>query len=279
MDLSQPAQEELLYSFIQTKMPMRLNLPIHFTQLRPWKLDVLERFFEMTVDLTPVVQAIMSLMGVAVATAVSILVPALLKRWKIANDSDLGQRVQTAADAAAGVAYNYAMSRIQEGGLARVSVQDAAIGKGLEHVVASVPGALAELGIDDAHVKAMVSARLGTLLATDPSATAGAPSVASPVDLPATVVVNTAPPPSPETPAPQVEVTVNPPSPLPPPPPPTPEPEIRATMTPVVTPTLDLGPYKISAPRMPSFPFLSTKKAPEEPKTEPPKVDPALNHP
>lgn len=133
----------------------------------------------MTVDLTPVVNALMALASIALTTAIPLVVPAVLKRLKVANSADLAARVEAAADAAAGLAYRYALAH--EGGLANVAVQDAALAAGINHVAASVPGALAQLGITPDHVQQMVQARLGALLANDPTVTAGKPTTPLPV--------------------------------------------------------------------------------------------------
>lgn len=128
----------------------------------------------MTVDLTPIVNTLMALASVSFTAAVPIVVPAMLKRLKVANNSDLAERVEAAADAAAGLAYRYALAH--EGGLSNVAVQDAALAAGINHVASSVPGALAQLGITPDHVQQMVVARLGALLANDPTVSAGKPS-------------------------------------------------------------------------------------------------------
>jgi hypothetical protein len=152
----------------------------------------------LSVDLTPVVNALLALASVAVTAAIPIIVPALLKRLKIANDSDLAARIEEAANAAAGKAYRYALSH--EGGLSNIAVQDAALATGINHVVTSVPGALEALGITQDHVQEMVTARLGSLLATDPSVTA----VKTVTPLPAIPTPAAPLPPAPPPPAPPV---------------------------------------------------------------------------
>lgn len=124
----------------------------------------------MTLDLTPVLDTLAGLAFAAVSAAIPILVPAILRRLKIANNSDLAQRIETAADAGAGLAYQYAVTRA--GGLNSVAVKDSAINRGVSHVLLSLPDTLKSLDVTDEHVKDMVTARLGALLATDPTVTA-----------------------------------------------------------------------------------------------------------
>ena len=50
-----------------------------------------------------------------------------------------------------------------------VAIRETAIAKGVQHVAASTPEALTDLGITPEHVRNMVEARFGGLLAADPS--------------------------------------------------------------------------------------------------------------
>ena len=73
-----------------------------------------------------------------------------------------------------------------EGGLARVDVQNAAVAHGVTYLTSEMQPLLDTLGVTPARASAMVTARLGTLLAGDPSVTAGAPSQTPvPVTIPA----------------------------------------------------------------------------------------------
>ena len=158
----------------------------------------------MTVDLTSPVNDLLAILLAVVTAAIPIVVPALLKRLGVANNADLSQTISNAAQAGAGAAYTYALAH--EGGLARLDVKNAAIAAGVQHVANTVPDALAKLGITPANVEAMVTARLGTLLAQDPSVTAGtpqkmpAPSIAPP-EVQAMAQTATVPPATPATPA------------------------------------------------------------------------------
>jgi hypothetical protein len=127
----------------------------------------------LSIDLTPVVNVLLPLALAAVSTAVPILVGAALKRLHVANAADIAATVATAADAAAGAAYRYALAH--EGGLASVPVHDASIAEGVAYMDQHVPDAVKALGLTQDHVKSLVAARLGSLLAGDPTVSAGAP--------------------------------------------------------------------------------------------------------
>jgi hypothetical protein len=127
-----------------------------------------------SVDLTPLVSVLAPLAYAAVVGAVGILVPAVLKRLGIANDTDLSNKLVTALDAGAGEAYRVALSH--DGGLASVTVHNTAIAAGVSYVTAALPDTLTKLNITPDKVQAMVQARLGTLLASDPTVTAGTPA-------------------------------------------------------------------------------------------------------
>jgi hypothetical protein len=127
----------------------------------------------MTVDLTNIVNALLGVVLAAVTTAIPILVSAMLKRFGVANNADLAGKLIAAADAAAGAAYKYALEH--EGGLARLDVHNAAIAAGVSYLSANMGGTMAILGITPANAEAMVTARLGALLAADPSVSAGTP--------------------------------------------------------------------------------------------------------
>lgn len=137
----------------------------------------------MMIDFSPLVAALISLAAAMVSTAIPILVPALLRRISAANKADqsaieanLSTKLERAANAAAGVAYQYAAAK---GGLAKADVHAGAIAAGAAYVVESLPETLQALGVGPTNVASMVSARLGGLLAGDPTVTAGIPASAS----------------------------------------------------------------------------------------------------
>jgi hypothetical protein len=54
-----------------------------------------------------------------------------------------------------------------------VTIRNAALAKGVQHVIASTPEALTALDVTPQHVRSMVEARLGGLLAADPNVSIG----------------------------------------------------------------------------------------------------------
>lgn len=132
-------------------------------------------------DMGVIPNALLSIAAIAVSTAVPVLIPPLLKRLKIASDTDLARRIETVADAAAGVAYQYALTRSSAvgdpaAGLGNPQVHNAAISLGTNYVLGHVPDTVAQLGVGHTDVAEMVSARLGRLLAADATVSAGAPT-------------------------------------------------------------------------------------------------------
>ncbi len=156
----------------------------------------------MTVDLTSIADVLLSLAAAAVTAAIPILVPALLKRLGVANNADLTDKLELALQAAAGGAYKYAASH--EGGLSSVAVHNGALAQATTYIVSNLPDTLKELGITPDKVQQMVSNRLGALLASDPTVTAGKPPAAAATPpTPVIALRPTAPPPVAVAPAPE----------------------------------------------------------------------------
>ena len=125
----------------------------------------------MNVDLTPLVQALAAL-ALAAVTAVTPYLSVLLQRYlHVRLTVSQAALVQSAADAGAKAAYGYIA---QNGASYRdVNIRDAALARGVQHVVASTSEALTALGITPDHVRNMVEARFGGLLAADPQVSIG----------------------------------------------------------------------------------------------------------
>ena len=143
----------------------------------------------MTIDLSSVANILLSLASAAVVAAIPLVVPAVLKRLGVANNADLTSNLELALNAAAGGAYKYAASH--EGGLSNVAVHNGALATATTYVVSNLPDTLKKLGITPDKVQEMVSNRLGALLASDPTVTAGKPPAA--VAVPATPVTTAQP--------------------------------------------------------------------------------------
>ena len=135
----------------------------------------------MSVDLTPLVQALTALALAALTAATPYLVPLLRRYLHISLTATQAAAVQAAADAGAKAAYGLIAANAASYG--DVTIRNAALAKGVQHVMVSVPDAMAALGITPDHVQEMVAARFGGLLAADPTVSIGAP--ASPPATPA----------------------------------------------------------------------------------------------
>jgi hypothetical protein len=150
----------------------------------------------MIVDMTEIASALLSLASVTITAVIPIVVPVVLRRLHVATDTDLAKRVAAAANAGAGIAYQYAAAQIKAGGLSRLDVHSAALATGVDYVNAHLPDTLRATGCSPEAVREMVAARLGLLLASDPSVTAGTPSPAALAiaPVPVTTVGETLPP-------------------------------------------------------------------------------------
>jgi hypothetical protein len=123
----------------------------------------------MMIDLAPLVQ-VLAMLALAALTAVTpYLAPAIRRYLHVQVTASQATAIQSAADAGAKAAYGYVA--INAGNFRDFTIRDAAIAKGVQHVIASTPDALAALGITPDHVRQMVEARFGGLLAADPNVT------------------------------------------------------------------------------------------------------------
>lgn len=129
----------------------------------------------MSIDLSPILQALLGLAAAVVTGAVPFVVPLIRQRMHIAISADMEQRLDRALNAAAGIAYKLASESIDKGGLSNVSVHSQALARATQYVATHVPDTMATLGVTQDNVRDMVSARLGSLLATDPTVSAGSP--------------------------------------------------------------------------------------------------------
>jgi hypothetical protein len=121
----------------------------------------------MNIDLTPMVQALAALALAAITAATPYLVPLLRRYLHIRLTATQAAAIQSAADAGAKAAYGYLATNAAS--YRDVTVRNAALAKGVQHVIASAPEALAALGVFEGHVRHMVEARFGGLLAADPN--------------------------------------------------------------------------------------------------------------
>jgi imidazolonepropionase-like amidohydrolase len=119
----------------------------------------------MNIDLTPLVQALAALVLTAITAAIPFLAPLLRRYLHIRLSATQAAAIQAAADVGAKAAYGYIAANAAS--YRDIAVRNTALAKGVQHVIASTPDALAALGVTRDHVGRMVEARFGGLLATD----------------------------------------------------------------------------------------------------------------
>jgi hypothetical protein len=130
----------------------------------------------MNIDLTPLVQALTALALAGVTATTPYLVPLLRRYLHLQFTATQAAAVQAAADAGAKAAYGYIAASTAS--YHDVTIRNAAIATGVQHVIASAPQALSALGVTPEHVRDMVEARFGGLLAADPNVSIGKPPAA-----------------------------------------------------------------------------------------------------
>jgi hypothetical protein len=131
----------------------------------------------MIIDLTPLVQALAALVLAALSAATPYFVPLLRRYLRLKLTAAQASVIQTAADVGAQAAYGYIATSAAT--YRDVTIRNEALAKGVQHVMASAPDALTSLGITPDHVRQMVEARFGGLLANDPNVSIAAPPPAA----------------------------------------------------------------------------------------------------
>jgi hypothetical protein len=131
----------------------------------------------MPLDLAPLVQALAALALAAITGAAPYLAPLLRRYIRAQLTAAQAATIQSAAEAGAQAAYGYIATSASS--FHDVTIRNAALATGVQHVIASAPEAMTALGITPDHVRQMVEARFGGLLATDPTVTIGSPTHAS----------------------------------------------------------------------------------------------------
>ena len=132
----------------------------------------------MIIDLTPLVQALAALTLAALSAAIPYLAPLLRRYLHIRLSATQAAAIQSAADAGAQAAYGYIATKAAD--YRDVTIRNAALAKGVQHVVASTPEALTALGVTPDHVRQMVEARFGGLLAADTNVSIATPQATTP---------------------------------------------------------------------------------------------------
>jgi hypothetical protein len=130
------------------------------------------------IDLSSIATSVALPLALAAVTAgIPIVVPVLLKRAKLANVTGLNAKLVEVLDAGAGEAYRQAV--LHGHNLTVPAGQNAAVAIAANYVLARLPDTLKQLGVTPDGVSAMVAARLGKLLAVDPTISATGVSAAA----------------------------------------------------------------------------------------------------
>ena len=131
----------------------------------------------MGLDLTPLVQALAALAFAALTGATPYLAPTLRRYLNVRLTATQAATIQSAAQAGAQAAYGYILENASN--FRDVTIRNAALATGVQHVIASAPEAMTALGVTPDHVRHMVEARFGGLLAADPTVTIAPPSLSA----------------------------------------------------------------------------------------------------
>ena len=123
----------------------------------------------MALDLTPLVQALAALAFAALTAAIPYIAPLLRRYLRVQVTATQAATIQSAAQVGAQAAYGYIVESASN--FSDVTIRNAALATGVQHVIASVPEAMTALGVTPDHVRQMVEARFGGLLAADPNVT------------------------------------------------------------------------------------------------------------
>ncbi|HUZ65190.1 MAG TPA: hypothetical protein VMU82_15900 [Acetobacteraceae bacterium] len=121
----------------------------------------------MTIDLAPVVQALLALALPALTTLAGMLAAYAIKHIRLQNNALLSAQIAAAARRGAGLAFQFLAANAAT--MDHVAIGNVAIAQGANYVAAAFPEALAALGVTPEHVSAMVQAELGRLLAAQPA--------------------------------------------------------------------------------------------------------------
>jgi hypothetical protein len=129
-----------------------------------------------SIDFSPLITAFVSFAGVAIP-AIGIWLSTLIKqKLKLDASSADSLLIDNAVQRAGGLAYNTMVELA--GTVPTIPLKNAALAAGINHVMASIPDALARKGLDNATLTRMVTGELGKLLASDPSVSVAPPAAA-----------------------------------------------------------------------------------------------------
>ena len=125
----------------------------------------------MTVDLSPIVTPILSVIGVVLTALAAYITNMVRAKFKLDKSNALVTAVNAATTIGAGAAYSYLASRAES--LTNLPVKNEALGKGLATTLIALKTVEGSIGLSEADLKSAIEGQLGKLLAVDPTITVG----------------------------------------------------------------------------------------------------------
>lgn len=125
----------------------------------------------MTVDLSPLVEAAVTLAAACIAACIPLVTAWLGRSLHIQNQALFTAQLAAAIRAGGGIAYHCLATEAAHS--CRVDIRNAALAAGVQQALAAAPMAMARLGMTQAGVEALVTGELGRLLASDPTISPG----------------------------------------------------------------------------------------------------------
>jgi hypothetical protein len=126
-----------------------------------------------TVDLGPVVQIVVSFLGVVMPLIAAYIAWLIKRKMNIQQDSADALKIDTAAKRAGGIAVDFIKKVMPVN--PTVEVRNAAIAQGLNHIAASLPDTVARMGITPDTLSRMVNSELAQLETTAPATAQATP--------------------------------------------------------------------------------------------------------
>lgn len=125
-----------------------------------------------TIDLTPLLDALLPAIGVVLSVLLSYGIGIAAKKFKIEIEAKHREALQSALQNAIG----FGLKKAGDAGrdLAKIDTRNEVLAAGVNYVVASVPGALTKLNVDNTRLRQLLEAKLGLAVNTPVLADASA---------------------------------------------------------------------------------------------------------
>ncbi len=127
-----------------------------------------------TVDLSPLMQAVGTFLGVVLPLIAGYIAWLIKRKMNIQQDSADALKIDTAVKRGSGLALDFIQKVMPAN--PTVDVRNAAIAQGMNHVVASLPDAVARIGVTKDSLTRMVTSELAQLESAAPAASVPAPT-------------------------------------------------------------------------------------------------------